>query len=52
MVAVFPSPVVVVVDEAVEEEEELVAVLMTQVLGSSERLRETYSALVYQAIDD
>ena len=36
----------------IDPEEELVAVLMTQVLGSSERLRETYSALVYQAIDD
>ena len=36
----------------VDPEEELVAVLMTQVLGSSELLRETYSALVYQAIDD
>ena len=36
----------------IDPEEELVAVLMTQVLGSSELLRETYSALVYQAIDD
>jgi len=36
----------------IDPEEELVAVLMTQVIGSSERLRETYSALVYQAIDD
>ena len=36
----------------IDPEEDLVAVLMTQVLGSSERLRETYSALVYQAIDD
>ena len=36
----------------VDPEEELVAVLMTQLLGSSELLRETYSALVYQAIDD
>ena len=35
----------------IDPEEELVAVLMTQVLGSSELLRETYSALVYQAID-
>ena len=29
----------------IDPEEDLVAVLMTQVLGSSERLRETYSAL-------
>ena len=36
----------------IDPEEELVAVLMTQLLGSSELLRETYSALVYQAIDD
>ena len=36
----------------IDPEEELVAVLMTQVLASSELLRETYSALVYQAIDD
>ena len=36
----------------IDPEEEPVAVLMTQVLGSSELLRETYSALVYQAIDD
>ena len=36
----------------IDPEEELVAVLMTQVLGSSELFRETYSALVYQAIDD
>ena len=36
----------------IDPEEELVAVLMTQVLGTSELLRETYSALVYQAIDD
>ncbi len=36
----------------IDPKEELVAVLMTQVLGSSELLRETYSALVYQAIDD
>ena len=36
----------------IDPEEELVAVLMTRVLGSSELLRETYSALVYQAIDD
>ncbi len=36
----------------IDPEEELVAVLMTQVMASSERLRETYSALVYQAIDD
>ena len=36
----------------IDPEEEMVAVLMTQVLGSSELLRETYSALVYQAIDD
>ena len=36
----------------IDPEEELVAVLMTQVMASSELLRETYSALVYQAIDD
>ena len=36
----------------IDPEEDLVAVLMTQLLGSSELLRETYSALVYQAIDD
>ena len=36
----------------IDPEEELVAVLMTQLLGSSELLRETYSASVYQAIDD
>jgi len=36
----------------IDPEEELVAVLMTQVMASSERLRETYAALVYQAIDD
>ena len=36
----------------IDPEEELVAVLMTQLLGSSELLRETYSALVYQAIND
>ena len=36
----------------IDPEEELVAVLITQVLASSELLRETYSALVYQAIDD
>tara|TARA_Y100001970_G_scaffold6943_2_gene7959 strand:- start:14857 stop:16242 length:1386 start_codon:yes stop_codon:yes gene_type:complete len=36
----------------IDPKEDLVAVLMTQVLTSSELLRETFSALVYQAIDD
>ena len=36
----------------IDPEEELVAVAMTQLLASPWPLRETFSALVYQAIDD
>ena len=36
----------------IDPEEELVAVAMTQVLANTWPLRETFSALVYQSIDD
>jgi CubicO group peptidase (beta-lactamase class C family) len=36
----------------IDPKEELVAVAMTQVLANTWPLRETFSALVYQSIDD
>ena len=36
----------------VDPKEELVAVVMTQLLASPWPMRETFNALVYQAIDD